>query len=169
MTVFSEYGVPVDVIPVSYTHLDVYKRQIKANSEPPTPAGTPNVPTRRPILKAKTMTSFESGMDQESLPKVPLQRPVRRSTTEELNNVMNNTSKELEEIESLISKHNIHNVSRKKSPTSVQEGKVAAIHQNGQRSASDNKTSTNPSPLEKNEHEGAEGNESCLLYTSRCV
>lgn len=87
---------------------------IKANSEPPTPAGTPNVPTRRPILKAKTMTSFESGMDQESLPKVPLQRPVRRSTTEELNNVMNNTSKELEEIESLISKHNIHNVSRKK-------------------------------------------------------
>ncbi|AJR48529.1 Aim21p [Saccharomyces cerevisiae YJM1387] len=135
---------------------------IKANSEPPTPAGTPNVPTRRPILKAKTMTSFESGMDQESLPKVPLQRPVRRSTTEELNNVMNNTSKELEEIESLISKHNIHNVSRKKSPTSVEEGKVAAIHQNGQRSASDNKTSTNPSPLEKNEHEGAEGNESAI-------
>lgn len=135
---------------------------IKANSEPPTPAGTPNVPTRRPILKAKTMTSFESGMDQESLPKVPLQRPVRRSTTEELNNVMNNTSKELEEIESLISKHNIHNVSRKKSPTSVEEGKVAAIHQNGQRSASDNKTSTNPSPLEKNEHKGDEGNESAI-------
>ncbi|CAI4039759.1 hypothetical protein SMKI_09G1690 [Saccharomyces mikatae IFO 1815] len=110
---------------------------IKANSEPSTPLEKPNVPTRRPILKAKTMTSFECGTVPENLPQVPLQRPIRRSTTEELNNVMNNTSKELKEIESLITKHNTHYPFKKKSSTAVREGETAAIHQSEQRSLSD--------------------------------
>lgn len=139
----------------------------KANSEPPTPAEKPNIPTRRPMLKAKTMTSFESSTVSDSLPQVPLQRPIRRSTTEELNNVMNNTSKELEEIESLISKHNAHTVCRKKSPTTVREGEVAAIHQNDQGSALGDKNSSTPesSPPETNEHMNDGGNESAVPFS----
>ncbi|CAI4065622.1 hypothetical protein SUVZ_09G1600 [Saccharomyces uvarum] len=122
------------------------------NSEPSSPTEKPAVPKQRPILKAKTMTSFESEAVPESLPHMPSQRPIRRSTTEELNNVMNNTSKELEEIESFISRHNVH---KKKNTTTTRggDGEVAAIPQDQQRrpllSDSDSFT-PDPSPREAN-------------------
>lgn len=144
---------------------------MKTNSEPPTPTKGPAVPKQRPILKAKTMTSFESEAVADSLPHMPSQRPIRRSTTEELNNVMNNTSKELEEIESFISRHNVH---KKKSTTTTRGGdaETSAVPKDQQRrpllSDSDSFT-PDPSPRETNKQENSsvdEGAEPSLNLAS---
>lgn len=143
-------------------------RDMKTNSEPSSPTEKPAVPKQRPILKAKTMTSFESEAVPESLPHMPAQRPIRRSTTEELNNVMNSTSKELEEIESFISRHNVH---KRKSTTTTRggDGEVAAIPQDQQRGpfSSDSDSFTpDPSPRETNKQANCSVGEGAVSSSS---
>lgn len=143
-------------------------RDMKTNSEPSSPTEKPAVPKQRPILKAKTMTSFESEAVPESLPHMPAQRPIRRSTTEELNNVMNSTSKELEEIESFISRHNVH---KRKSTTTTRggDGEVAAIPQDQQRgpfSSDSDLLLQMPSPRETNKQANCSVGEGAVSSSS---
>lgn len=140
----------------------------KASSEPSTLVEKPTVPRQRPMLKAKTMTSFESGAASVGLPQVPLQRPIRRSTTEELNNVMDNTSKELEEIENLISKHSARSTCKKKISTASRDGEVISISHNEQGTPLSMKESFTPHPLlpEGNRHTEDEDNDETSLSSS---
>lgn len=81
----------------------------------------PSIPRSRPVRKAHTVeTSLETSSEVddnlstkedaaiEQEPMVPSHRPIRRSTTEDIDNLVDNTNEELEEMEKLIHKHSHH-------------------------------------------------------------
>ncbi|CCK70609.1 Aim21p KNAG_0E03520 [Huiozyma naganishii CBS 8797] len=66
----------------------------------------PKVPSKRPLAKSQTLSETSGGSNTESpTPGLPLQRPVRRSTTEQLEELVDNTEEELQEMKQFIEKH----------------------------------------------------------------
>lgn len=61
----------------------------------------PIVPPTRPLLKAKTTGNIV----KIETPQLPSKRPVKRSTTQNLDDLVQSTSEQLKEMEKLISKH----------------------------------------------------------------
>ncbi|EDO14651.1 hypothetical protein Kpol_328p3 [Vanderwaltozyma polyspora DSM 70294] len=73
----------------------------------------PIIPTSRPLSRAKTTDNINTDpvtttgiatKEEVELPKVPTNRPTRRTTTQELNDLIDNTNHELEEIEAMVFK-----------------------------------------------------------------
>lgn len=98
-------------------------------SEPKEESPLPSIPRSRPIRKARTLdSSLDDSHDnstesneaslQNQEPIIPSHRPIRRSTTEVINNLVEDTNEELEEMEKLIAKHTHH---RSHSKNSVNE------------------------------------------------
>lgn len=85
----------------SLEHEDVpvapVRRPLRVKTTPVMPA----MPATRPPIKARTATSI----DEMDVPEEPLNRNVKRSTTENLDLLVQNTSDQLKEMEMLLSKH----------------------------------------------------------------
>lgn len=71
---------------------------LRAHTTTPT---LPVVPPTRPLLKAKT-TGYIAQVER---PQLPIKRPIKRSTTQNLDDLVQSTSEQLKEMEKLISKH----------------------------------------------------------------
>lgn len=71
---------------------------LRAHTTTPT---LPVVPPTRPLLKAKTTGNIA----QAEIPPLPIKRPVKRSTTQKLDDLVQSTNEQLKEMENLISKH----------------------------------------------------------------